>query len=349
MMVTKIKHDLQLNLILESRHHNPFAWLGQHQEQGKTILRSFLPYAGRVWVQMDDAWEEMPRSHPDGLYTWQGAGKLNAPCLLRWEQDGRIHERHDPYTFPSMLSEHDLYLFSEGRLRQAYNMLGSRMVEHCGVPGTRFAVWAPNAERVSVVGDFNRWDGRIHPMRSRGTSGVWELFIPNLLPGQFYKYELRNQHDRQLLVKLDPFARQAEHRPATASVISSDQTHVWQDGDWMQARRPFDWQHRPLSIYEIHLGSWMRGEHGEFLNYREPARRPAPDVQKLGYTHVQLMPICEHPFDGSWGYQVTGYFAPTSRFGSPEDFAWFVDHLHQHQIGVFVDWVPAHFPKDGHA
>ncbi|OGV73666.1 MAG: 1,4-alpha-glucan branching enzyme [Methylophilales bacterium RIFCSPHIGHO2_02_FULL_57_10] len=348
-MVTKIKHDPQLNLILEARHHNPFAWLGQHQEQGKTILRSFLPYAGRVWVQMDDAWEEMPRSHPDGLYTWQGAGKLNAPCLLRWEQDGRIHERHDPYTFPSMLSEHDLYLFSEGRLRQAYNMLGSRMVEHCGVPGTRFAVWAPNAERVSIIGDFNRWDGRIHPMRAHGSSGVWEIFIPGIGSGNLYKFELRNRHSGHILVKADPYGVSFEMRPGTAAKVVAPNTHHWKDAAWMEARAQSDWLHKPFNLYEMHAGSWQRGEGNLFLNFRELSDRLVPYLKDMGYTHVELMPVSEHPLDESWGYQTTGYFGVTSRFGTPDDFRHFVDTCHQAGIGVILDWVPAHFPKDSWA
>ncbi len=348
-MATKNKHDPQLSLIIEARHHNPFSWLGLHQEQGKPTLRCFLPFAGRVWVQIGDAWEEMPRTHSAGLYQWHGDKLPKSPCKLRWEQDGRLHEQADPYTFPPMLSEHDLYLFSEGRLRQAYKMLGAHVVEHCGVHGTRFAVWAPNAERVSVVGDFNRWDGRMHPMRAHGSSGVWEIFIPGIEAGSLYKFEIRNRQSGNILVKTDPYGSSFELRPGTAARITAPNLHTWNDSGWMQTRAKSDWLHAPFNIYEIHAGSWQRSAQNGFLQFRELAEKLIPYVKEMGYTHIELMPVSEHPLDESWGYQTTGYFGVTSRYGTPEDFRHFVDTCHQAGIGVILDWVPAHFPKDSWA
>ncbi|HID48544.1 MAG TPA: 1,4-alpha-glucan branching protein GlgB, partial [Chromatiales bacterium] len=212
--------------------------------------------------------------------------------------------------------------------------------------GMVFAVWAPNVERVSVVGDFNQWDGRCHPMRSRGGSGVWELFIPDLTAGTLYKLELRNRDSGEILIKTDPYARQYEMRPATAAIVVPDPDYAWQDQDWQAQRESADWLHRPLSVYEVHLGSWQRDAEGNFLNYRELAHRLVRYVSDLGFTHIELLPITEHPLDASWGYQTTGYFAPTRRFGEADDFRYFVDYCHRHGIGVLLDWVPAHFPKD---
>jgi 1,4-alpha-glucan branching enzyme len=347
-MATKTRHDPQLNLILEARHHNPFAWLGLHQDHGQSVLRTFLPHAGRVWVQIGEAWEEIPRSHPDGLYLWKGPS-LPSPTPLRWEQDGKLHQTWDAYTFPPMLSEHDLYLFNEGKLRQAYRMLGAHIVEHCGVRGTRFAVWAPNAERVSIIGDFNRWDGRVNPMRAHGSSGVWEIFIPGLDAGHLYKFEIRNRQTGHILVKTDPYGASFEMRPGTASRITATDTYTWNDRGWMQDRAKSDWLHAPFNIYEIHAGSWQRGANNSFLHFRELADTLVPYVKDMGYTHVELMPVSEHPLDESWGYQTTGYYGVTSRFGTPDDFRYFIDTCHQAGIGVILDWVPAHFPKDSWA
>jgi 1,4-alpha-glucan branching enzyme len=348
-MATRQKNDPQLSLILAARHHDPFSWLGLHNDGGQSILRSFLPYASRVWLQTVSGWEEMKRSHADGLYTWQGKAGVQRPCLLRIEQDGRTVEQHDPYTFPTLISDHDLHLFGEGRLRRAYDMLGAHPMQTEGVAGVRFAVWAPNAERVSVIGDFNRWDGRIHPMRSLGSSGVWEVFLPGIGINSLYKFEIRNRHSGSILVKADPYGFSFEMRPSTAARVVAADTHAWGDASWMMQRGHADWLHQPMNVYELHAGSWKLGENGRFLNFRELADQLVPYVKELGFTHIELMPISEHPLDESWGYQTTGYFGVTSRFGSPDDFRHFVDACHQANIGVILDWVPAHFPKDSWA
>ena len=270
------------------------------------------------------------------------------PYLLRMENmaTGVIEERHDPYAFPMQISGHDLYLFNEGRLLQAYRMLGAHRVRNHGVIGTRFAVWAPNAERVSVVGDFNRWDGRVYPMMVHGHSGVWELFIPDLPEGAIYKYEIRNRISGEILLKTDPYATTYELRPNNAALTPTEQKYNWNDDDWMARRKGWDWLHAPLSIYELHVGSWKRHPDGRFYSYQELADHLIPYLQDMGYSHVELLPISEHPLDESWGYQATGYFAVTSRYGSSEAFMGFVDRCHQAGIGVILDWVPAHFPQD---
>jgi 1,4-alpha-glucan branching enzyme len=252
----------------------------------------------------------------------------------------------DPYSFLPTLGELDIHLVMEGRHEQLYERLGAHVREIDGVTGTAFAVWAPNARSVSVVGDFNSWDGRLHPMRSLGSSGIWELFVPGVDSGQKYKYEIRAQ-DGRLRIKADPVAFATEMPPANASVVYRSR-HEWADEEWLQARAQKDWLREPVSIYEVHLGSWRRNplEDNRALSYLELADELAAYVTDLGFTHVELMPVMEHPFSGSWGYQVTGYFAPTSRFGSPDDYRCFVDRLHRNGVGVILDWVPAHFPRD---
>ncbi|MBU2823323.1 1,4-alpha-glucan branching protein GlgB, partial [Acidithiobacillus ferrooxidans] len=256
-----------------------------------------------------------------------------------------FHERHDPYVFGPVLGDVEVYLFGEGRLYEAYRHLGAHRRHHEGVDGVLFAVWAPNAGRVSVVGDFNDWDGRAHPMRARGQSGIWELFIPDLATGEIYKFEIRHRDSGAVFVKTDPYAHAFELRPSTAArVVEND--HVWEDQDWMAARTGQDWQHAPMNIYEVHLGSWQRDAAGHFLSYAALAESLVSYCKDMGYTHIELMPVMEHPLDESWGYQVSGYFAPTSRFGTPDGFRAFVDQFHQAGIGVLLDWVPGHFPRD---
>lgn len=362
-MATKQKIDPQLSLILAARHHDPFAYLGLHQEtvrlsskQGskessqsndKHIFRAFLPYAERAWLKTAQGWEEMPRTHADGLYTWKGNETPATPCLIRIERNKNTWEQHDPYTCASLISEQDLYLFGEGRLKQAYHTLGAHVCQQSEmIAGVRFAVWAPNAERVSVIGDFNQWDGRIHPMRVHGSSGVWEIFIPGLDHGALYKFEIRNRHSGQIMVKTDPYGFSFEQRPGTAAKVTKLDNHVWQDQEWLTARDKADWLHRPFNCYEVHLGSWLRDRNNQFLNYRELAEHLIPYVRDMHFTHIELLPISEHPLNESWGYQTTGYFGITNRFGSPDDFRYFVDACHQAGIGVILDWVPGHFPKD---
>jgi len=331
--------------IIEERHQDPFQVLGRQLAGDRCIVRAFLPGAETVFIP--EARVELTRIPGTDLFVWEGSPeRIPERYRLSWkDRAGNRHSRYDPYCFPPQIPDLELHLFGAGRHWHAHRFLGAHPCTPDGIPGVRFAVWAPNGEHVSVVGDFNDWDGRTYPMRLRGDSGVWELFIPGLGANDRYKFELR---DRQvgIQVKIDPYARSFQQRPQTAAYICGKSTFRWQDRAWMQARAASDWQHLPLSIYEVHLGSWRRGPAGQFLTYRALAEQLADYALALGVTHLELLPITEHPLDASWGYQATGYFAPTSRFGTPDDFRWFVDHLHHKGIGVILDWVPAHFPRD---
>ncbi len=335
--------DSRLLELAAGRSHDPFGFLGWHPGPDGHVVRVFDPHADNVEIVGAGP---MERIDARGLFEWHGRSAPEIPYRIRSSNAHASHERHDPYCFPPLLSEHDLYLFNEGRLLQAYNMLGAHPARVNGVDGVRFATWAPNAERVSVVGDFNQWDGRVYPMRSRGGSGVWELFLPGIQPGSHYKFEIRNRASGQVLVKADPYARWFERRPGTAPRICAPAGHAWQDAGWLEQRKHWDWLHAPINIYEVHAGSWKRHPDGRFYSYRELADSLIPYLQDMGYTHVELMPVSEHPLDESWGYQATGYFAPTSRYGTPDEFRAFVDACHQAGIGVILDWVPAHFPQD---
>jgi 1,4-alpha-glucan branching enzyme len=265
-------------------------------------------------------------------------------------EGSNVREIIDPYQFGQVLTDFDLHLFSEGTHYRAWERFGSHHVTVDGIAGVYFAVWAPNAQRVSVIGDFNHWDGRVHPMRRLVPSGVWEIFVPNLADGVCYKYEVRTAAGH-LLEKADPYAQRFEVPPNTASIIWTSGRYEWGDSEWLRDRPSFGgWHERPMTIYEVHLGSWRRvPEQGNrYLTYRELADSLIPYVREMGYTHIELMPVMEHPFSGSWGYQVIGFFAPTSRFGTPDDFRYFVDQCHRHGVGVILDWVPGHFPKDQH-
>ncbi|MCQ8128719.1 1,4-alpha-glucan branching protein GlgB [Methylomonas rivi] len=342
--------DSDLIRIIEAKHHDPFSVLGRHTSNQKTVIRAFLPYAETVSI--GEKGPAMQRISGTDLFECYPAASQNiAPHYeLFWtDKDGHDHLDTDPYTFGPVLGDFDQHLFAEGRHWHIYQKLGGHLHNMDGIDGVYFAVWAPNAERISVIGDFNRWDGRCHPMRNLGGCGIWELFIPGLEAGSLYKFEIRNQHTGQVLVKTDPYGQQFEFRPQTAAVVVREDAYQWEDGVWMERRPNHDWLHKPMSIYEVHLGSWQRDNRGNFLNYRDLAGKLVDYVKTMGFTHIELLPITEHPLDISWGYQTTGYFAPTSRHGSPDDFRYFVDLCHQNDIGVILDWVPAHFPKDSFA
>ncbi|MBM95874.1 MAG: 1,4-alpha-glucan branching enzyme [Oceanospirillaceae bacterium] len=330
-------------------HHDPFLFLGCHPAGDSWIIRSWLPMAEQVWVG-DHA---LTRLGDTGCFavtlTDQQRQALPQHYEVRWQEgDDEIHTMVSPWTFWPQLGELDLHLFAEGRHWNIHQHLGAQLKTLNGVEGVLFAVWAPSATRVSVVGSFNNWNGLRHPMRALGGSGVWELFIPGLHAGDLYKFEIRNEHTGDLLLKTDPYARYMEKRPDNSSVVFDSQ-HQWSDAEWMRERDYFEWQHRPISIYEVHLGSWRRDELGNFLSYRAIAHELVNYVKWMGFTHIELLPLSEHPLDQSWGYQTSGYFAPTSRFGNPDDLRYLVDLMHQHDIGVLLDWVPAHFPKDDFA
>ncbi|MEX0673341.1 MAG: 1,4-alpha-glucan branching protein GlgB, partial [Gaiellaceae bacterium] len=329
--------------------HNPHGTLGAHPTDGGVVVRAFRPEAASVVVRPDGA-EPVELSETDEPGLFEGFLE-DADLPLGYElevayPDGSVYTLRDPYAFPPTLGELDVHLAGEGRHEHLYERLGAHVLEIEGVTGTAFAVWAPNAVAVSVVGDFNSWDGRLNPMRSLGVSGIWELFVPDLGPGARYKYELRTATG-ELRVKADPVAFQAEHPPQTASIVHRSR-HEWTDEEWLERRAATDLLRQPVSIYEVHLGSWRRDPEkpGYVLSYRELAEQLGDYVEDLGFTHVELLPVMQHPFSGSWGYQVTGYFAPHSWFGEPDDFRFFVDSLHNRGIGVLLDWVPAHFPRD---
>jgi 1,4-alpha-glucan branching enzyme len=346
--------------IVSGAHGDPFAVLGPHLVSGEAqpaiAIRAFLPTAEKAWVLPRSAAPEarqMERIHPDGLFeALFRACREPFPYRLQiTDAEARTREIDDPYRFPPTLSDYDLHLLREGTHYQNYEKLGAHPGTLDGVAGVAFAVWAPNARRVSVVGDFNRWDGRCHPMRFHPGNGIWEIFIPDLSEGDRYKFEILTRSGEVLALKADPYAFAFEpETPRTASVVCALEGYEWGDSAWLAGRARRNALDSPIAIYEVHLGSWARvpGEGDRFLTYGELAERLAVYVTEMGYTHVELLPVAEHPFYGSWGYQTIGYFAPTRRYGSPRDFMFFVDHLHRHGIGVILDWVPAHFPNDPH-
>jgi 1,4-alpha-glucan branching enzyme len=340
-------------LIVAGRHGDPFAVLGPHEVDGKLFIRTFVPWAKEAWIVEPNRITAMTRVHDAGFFE----GSL-AEYLLPFRDyrtrvrfpDGAEIEFADPFCFPPVLSDFDLHLLAEGTHYRNFDKLGSHLCEAAGVEGVNFAVWAPNAERVSVVGDFNGWDGRRHPMRLHPGAGVWELFIPGLSIGAKYKYEVVSAAGVALPLRADPYGLEFELRPNTAAVVRDIDGFQWSDEAWMNRRGEANAPSAPMLVYEVHLASWTRdpANPAKLLSYRELAQRLIGYVKDMGYTHIQLMPVAEHPYDGSWGYQVLGYFAPTSRFGGPQDFMAFVDRFHAEGIGVFVDWVPAHFPRDAH-
>ena len=349
MTILRLNPEHMFTRLLEAREHDPFALLGPHRSGSGWRVRTLAPGAQRVWLCLAGKAQAMRRVHPDGIFEWSGRQDPGQSYSLRFDSGNALWERHDPYAFPPAASADDLYLFGEGNLHQAYRLFGAHCESVLGIAGVRFRVWAPNAERVSLIGDCNGWDGRTHPMASLGASGAWELFVPDIGPDALYKFEIRHRDSGSVLQKADPYARQAELRPGTASRVDAPSDFSWGDGRWLELRREWDWQHAPISIYELHAGSWMRHADGRYYSYRELAERLIPYVIECGFTHIEFMPLTEHPLDESWGYQTTGYFAPTSRFGSAFELRALVDACHMAGLGVILDWVPGHFPEDGFA
>ncbi|WP_460774105.1 1,4-alpha-glucan branching protein GlgB [Microbacterium sp. GXF7504] len=331
-----------LDAVAEGTHHDPHAVLGIHPDGGAWVVRARRPLAESVTAVFSDG-DRVELHHLHGGI-WEGR-RTGAPepyrLVTAWP-DAPAHTADDPYRHSPTVGELDLHLIGEGRHEQLWRVLGAHVRRHGGSDGVSFAVWAPNARAVRVVGDFNGWDGRGHAMRSMGGTGVWELFVPGVAAGAVYKFELRTP-DGDWVLKADPMARAAETPPATASVVTAS-SYEWADAAWLADRAAGNPLERPMSVYEVHLGSWRPG-----LGYREAADELIAYVTELGFTHVEFMPLAEHPFGGSWGYQVSGYYAPTSRFGSPDDLRYLIDRLHGAGIGVIMDWVPGHFPKDAFA
>ena len=344
----------EMDAVINGCHDNVFAVLGQHRDKGSKniFIRAFLPYTKSVELLSQDGKNlgQMEKLDERGFYQMEfGAVSDFKYRFLITYDNGQKQEKEDPYSFMPTLGDIDEYLFAEGTHHKIYDVLGAHLKEMDGVKGVAFAVWAPNAKRVSVVGDFNGWDGRINVMRKHPSCGIWDIFIPNIGQGAVYKYEIKTSQD-YILLKADPFAFYSEIRPKTASVVYDNHHYVWNDQEWLANREHYNNMDRPMSIYEVHLGSWRRkGDFGEnYLSYREMADYLIPYVQNMGFTHVEFLPLTEHPLDASWGYQTTGLFAPTSRFGTPDDFKYLIDKFHRAGISVIMDWVPAHFPKDEH-
>jgi 1,4-alpha-glucan branching enzyme len=350
--------DAAVAALVAGVHRDPFSLLGPHvDDDGVVVIRAFQPAAQGIEVRLVAGGELVPmtRRDPAGFYEARlgqaGQGHDRPDYRLRITfHPQHVLEIDDPYRYGRVLTDFDLHLLGEGTHHRMFDKLGAHCIAFGGTSGVHFAVWAPNAERVSVIGDFNGWDGRVSPMRLLAPGGIWEIFVPGLPEGQKYKFEIRTRGGA-ILKKTDPFARAYEAPPESAAVVRDLSRYAWADGDWMASRRDKGaWLDRAMSIYEVHLGSWARvPEEGDrFLSYRELADRLVPYVVSMGFTHIELLPVMEHPFSGSWGYQVLGFFAPTARFGPPEDFKLFVDRCHQAGIGVILDWVPGHFPKDEH-
>jgi 1,4-alpha-glucan branching enzyme len=341
-----------ISAIVDGRHGDPFAVLGPHEVGGAVVIRALVPAAAQLEVidpETNTVAASLARIGEPGLF--EGIVPKRPVWFsyrLRASNAGGSWEFDDPYRFGPVLGDLDDYLIREGTHQRLWERLGARVTQHQNAWGVSFAVWAPNASRVAVVGAFNEWDGRRHPMRNRRGTGVWELFVPGLHQDTLYKYEIKSADGALLPLKADPLGRKAELRPSTASQVASPEPLAWTDGAWLSTRAAAQSVAAPVSIYEVHLGSWQRGDGNRFLTYDELADRLIPYAAEMGFTHIELLPINEHPFDGSWGYQPIGLFAPTSRHGSPEAFARFVDRCHAAGIGVLLDWVPGHFPTDQH-
>jgi 1,4-alpha-glucan branching enzyme len=343
-------HPDEVEQIVKGQYANPFAILGLQKPYGIWVARTFIPHAETVFAFTRDGKPlgQLEQRDPEGFFEGRVDIGERQPIRYRAANEGGEWDVFDPYSFGPVLGPMDDYYINEGTHLRLFDKLGAHAMEFEGVPGVHFAVWAPNARRVSVVGPFNDWDGRRHPMRNRIDTGIWEVFIPSIGPGTIYKYEIVGQDGTLRPLKADPFARQSELRPRTASVVADPTPFDWSDGKYIEQRGKKDWRRAPISIYEVHLGSWRKRADGNFMSYDQLAEQLIPYAKDMGFTHLELLPISEHPFDQSWGYQPTGLYSPTARFGDPAGFKHFVDAAHKAGLGVILDWVPAHFPTDEH-
>ncbi len=341
-----------ISAIVYGYHGDPFSVLGPHAVENGVIIRTFLPQASGAVVIIEPDQERFPMEpiHESGLFAVLiEGGSLPLDYKISLQQpSGKSLLYEDPYAFPNRLTDYDEYLLTEGTHDRIYEHLGAHETKINTRSGVQFVVWAPGALRVSVVGPFNHWDGRRHVMRFHHNSGLWDLFIPGLSQGVLYKYEIKTRQDDYTVLKSDPVGFYSELRPKNASIVWNLENYDWNDEEWMRERKTTNKLDGPMNVYEVHLGSWRRRDNNDWLTYHELGQFLIPYVKKMGFTHIELMPVSEYPFDGSWGYQVTGYFATTSRYGTPDDFMFFVDSCHQAGIGVILDWVPAHFPRDSH-
>ncbi|MBZ4683193.1 MAG: 1,4-alpha-glucan branching protein [Fusobacteriales bacterium] len=340
----------EVERIVNASLADPFLFLGMHKlNEEQVVVRVFNPEAKKVKFYSDIEDRYLTKIDERGLFEEVFDSKKVFKYEIEYEYfSGNKFRTRDPYSFLPVLTDYDLYLFNEGNHHKIYEKLGAHVITHEGVKGTQFAVWAPEAQRVSVVGNFNNWDGRVHTMRILGATGVWEIFIPGVCENDIYKFEIKTKSGA-ITLKSDPYAFKTEKRPSTASIVYDiENKYEWKDEKWMNERPKINWLERPIAVYELHLGSWKRKNENEFLDYKDLAHQIMEYVKENNYTHIEVMPVAEHPLDESWGYQVTGYYSVTSRFGEPHEFMYFVDLMHQNGIGVIMDWVPGHFPKDAH-
>ncbi|BBE30029.1 1,4-alpha-glucan branching enzyme GlgB [Tepiditoga spiralis] len=341
--------DDEIKKIINADCHDPFKYLGMHKlNKNEMVVRVFKPDAEKVRLVSKDKRFYLEKINENGLF--EKVFQAKEFFKYKFEFTGINKNKwtlRDPYSFLPQITEYDLYLFNEGNHHKIYEKLGAHKLTINRISGVLFSVWAPSAKRVSVIGNFNNWDGRVHQMRVLGSSGVWEIFIPGIKEGDLYKFEIKAQNN-EILLKTDPYAFYNEVRPSNASIVYTTK-YKWNDKKWIKLRKENNWEAKPISTYEVHLGSWVRNEENKFLSYLELSEKLVNYVKEQGFTHVEFMSIEEHPLDESWGYQVTGYYAPTSRFGRPEHLKYLIDKFHENNIGVILDWVPGHFPKDAHA
>jgi 1,4-alpha-glucan branching enzyme len=340
-----------IEAIIDGTHQDPFSVLGCHRiSETEVLIRVFQPFTKYVELSIDGQHFPMVRIHAEGLFQFVGVYDHVIPYeIVATIENGMTVRRYDSYAFGSLISDYDLHLWGEGRHFRSWKFMGAHQMTHQGISGTHFVVSAPSASVVSVVGSFNFWDSRMHMMRKLHDYGLWEIFIPGVFSGETYKFHILTPFNQVPLIKSDPYAVEAELRPKTASIISKKSNYEWHDENWIQNRTTCELKNKALSIYELHVGSWKRSDNKDsFIDYQTLADELIPYIHYLGYTHIELMPLAEHPYDPSWGYQITGYYAPTSRYGKPDDLRNFIDRCHQSNIGVIMDWVPGHFARDDH-